>query len=77
MGHLISHPCFPTFQSPPLKLTISALRLCSHSELAPRARQEYNRNLYCYPDPFSERQVCFARLSGGIGDRRYAGRALA
>jgi len=45
--------------------------------LAPRARQESNRNLYCYPDPFSERQVCFARLSGGIGDRRYAGRALA
>ena len=35
MGRLISHPCFPTFQSPPLKLTISALRLCSHSDSRP------------------------------------------
>ena len=47
----------------PVEATISALRPCSHSACA-RARQEYNRNLYCYPDPFSERQVCFAQPSG-------------
>jgi len=76
MGHLISHPCFPTFQSPLLKLTISALRLCSHSDSRPAPGKSTIEIYIVIPIHFLSGR-CALRSLVGIGDRPYAGRALA
>src|SRR4029079_245765 len=66
MGHLISHPCFPTFQSPPLKLTISALRPCSHSDSRPAPGKSTIEIYIVIPIHFLSGRCALRGLVGGL-----------
>ena len=78
MGRLIpqTSSVLPTFQRPPLKLTISALRPCSHSDSRPAPGKSTIEIYIVIPIHFLSGR-CALRSLVGIGDRPYAGRALA